>query len=204
MRKFLILRRLDGNRPVGAALQNAEVVPHGTFVLPKGSEPEAALPLDARFLFLEQGAGTVYHYDPETFGIVRYGIDLTTLLLGPEISAAAKGRALVRLRFTPRLDAHPRRDRVVFDTFIVAYHGARERGLNWDHVAGAKTVRVAVNRTRLVNLLVRVIETAAADRSIRVDALLDGAALDVRRIIMDYGDARPNPIASMPDFYAPV
>lgn len=179
MRKFLTFSRTDPDLSVAAALQNAKLVPHGKFEVPLGLDPVAVLPRDPRFLYIEQGVGTVFLYDTEAFAIRPFTLGLPLLLLGPEIDAALKGNRVVTLRVGPPAWEHPKRDRIAYDTYAVAYYGV-PGGLNWDKVCGGQTLYLEVNRKRLVKMLVRAVEKTTEYEGVSLSDLLGAITLDER------------------------
>jgi hypothetical protein len=179
MRKFLTFSRRDPDVSVAHALQNGLLEPHGAFEVRSGQDPIVVLPQDPRFVFIESRDGTVIHYDRETFAMRPFTLGLPILLLGPEIDAAAKGRAIITVRVDPLLDGHPKRDRIVYDTFAAAYFGT-PGSIDFDDVRARKTLYLEVNRKRLINVLLRALAMTAAHEGVNLGELLNGIALDPR------------------------
>lgn len=179
MRKFLTFSRTDRDLSVSAALQNAKLLRHGTFEIPAGHDPVAALPHDPRFLYIERGVGTVFLYDTEAFAIRPFTLGLPLLLLGPEIDAVLKGSRVVTLRIAPAAWEHPKRDRIAYDTYAVAYHGT-PGSILFEDVRVGRPLYIEVNRKRLIKMLVRAVEKTAEHEGVSLSDLLGEITLDER------------------------
>lgn len=179
MRKFLTFSRTDRDLSVSAALQSANLIRHGTFEVPTGHDPVAALPHDPRFLYIERGVGTVFVYDTEAFAIRPFTLGLPLLLLGPEIDAALKGSRVVTLRIAAPAWEHPKRDRIAYDTYAVAYFGT-PGFITFEDVKAGRPLYIEVNRKRLVKMLVRAVEKTAEHEGVTLGDLLGGITLDAR------------------------
>jgi hypothetical protein len=140
-------------------------------------------PHDPRFLYIEQGVGTVFLYDTEAFAIRPFTLGLPLLLLGPEIDAALKGSRVVTLRIAPPAWEHPKRDRIAYDTYAVAYYGT-PGSIHFEDVKAGKPLYIEVNRKRLVKMLVRAVEKTAEYEGVSLSDLLGAIRLDEREPVL--------------------